>query len=41
MSHAIDMAHTLAGSITLLVADKEIFIRRRPLPLPGLMLAAG
>ncbi|MGH8871233.1 MAG: Gfo/Idh/MocA family protein [Acidimicrobiia bacterium] len=35
MSHAVDMAHYLAGPIRRLVATKEIFIRRRPLPQPG------
>lgn len=35
MSHAVDMAHYLVGPIRRLVATKEIFIRRRPLPKPG------
>jgi predicted dehydrogenase len=35
MSHAIDMAHMLAGPISRLTADKEIFIRRRPIAQPG------
>ncbi len=35
MSHVIDMAHMLAGPIARLTADKETFIRRRPLPQPG------
>lgn len=35
MSHAIDMAHMLAGPITRVTSDKEIFIRRRPMPQPG------
>lgn len=35
MSHVIDMAHMIAGSITALTSDKEIFIRARPLPQPG------
>jgi predicted dehydrogenase len=35
MSHAIDMAHHLAGPVTRLVALKEIFVRQRPLPTPG------
>lgn len=35
MSHAIDMAHMLAGPITRVTSDKEIFIRRRPIPQPG------
>ncbi|MEY4531391.1 MAG: hypothetical protein RLZZ156_2112, partial [Deinococcota bacterium] len=36
MSHAIDMAHMLAGPMTKLVSDQEIFIRRRPIPQPGI-----
>lgn len=35
MSHVIDMAHMLAGPITRVTGDKEIFIRRRPIPQPG------
>ena len=35
MSHVLDMAHMLAGSITRVSSDKEIFIRRRPIPQPG------
>lgn len=35
MSHAIDMAHHLAGPINKLVAVKETFIKQRPLPKPG------
>jgi predicted dehydrogenase len=35
MSHAIDMAHHLAGPIKRLVATKEIHVRTRPLPTPG------
>ena len=35
MSHAIDMAHMMAGPIARVTSDKEIFIRRRPLPRPG------
>lgn len=35
MSHAVDMAQYLGGPITRVVATKEIFIRRRPLPKPG------
>ena len=35
MSHAIDMAHMIAGPITRLTSDKEIFIRQRPIPQPG------
>jgi predicted dehydrogenase len=35
LSHVIDMAHMLAGPITQVTSDKEIFIRRRPVPQPG------
>lgn len=35
MSHAIDMAHMIAGPIETLTSDKEIFIRERPVPQPG------
>jgi predicted dehydrogenase len=35
MSHVIDMAHMLAGPISRVTADKEIFIRQRPIPQPG------
>ncbi|MBF6593876.1 MAG: Gfo/Idh/MocA family oxidoreductase [Thermaceae bacterium] len=35
MSHVIDMAHMLTGSITRVTSDKEIFIRERPIPEPG------
>jgi predicted dehydrogenase len=35
MVHPIDMALTLAGPIDRLVADRETFIRRRPLPSGG------
>lgn len=35
MSHVIDMAHMLAGPIASLTSDREIFIRERPLPQPG------
>ena len=35
MSHAIDMAHYLAGPINKLVAVKDTFIKERPLPKPG------
>lgn len=35
MSHAIDMAHMIAGPIASLTSDKEIFIRARPIPQPG------
>jgi predicted dehydrogenase len=36
MSHAIDMAHMIAGPIASLTSDKEIFIRARPIPQPGI-----
>jgi hypothetical protein len=29
------MAHMLAGPIAHVASDKEIFIRRRPIPQPG------
>jgi predicted dehydrogenase len=35
MSHAIDMAHMLAGPIARVVANRETFIKERPLPQPG------
>jgi len=35
MSHAIDMALYLCGPIESVVATKEIFVERRPLPHPG------
>ena len=35
LSHVIDLAHMLAGPITRVTSDKEIFIRRRPIPQPG------
>ena len=35
MSHAIDMAQFLCGPITRVVATKEIFVKERPLPTPG------
>lgn len=35
MTHVIDMAHLLAGPIDRLVANREIFIRQRPIPTPG------
>ena len=35
LSHAIDMAHLLAGPIDELVGSRETFIRSRPLPRPG------
>lgn len=34
-SHAIDTAHLIAGPISRVVANKETFIRQRPLPKPG------
>jgi predicted dehydrogenase len=34
-SHAIDMAHLLVGPISKVVANKETFIRQRPLAQPG------
>jgi predicted dehydrogenase len=35
LSHVLDMAHMLAGPITRVSSDKEIFIRRRPIPQQG------
>ncbi len=35
MSHAIDMALYLFGPITSVVATRDTFVRRRPLPRPG------
>jgi predicted dehydrogenase len=35
LSHAIDMAHLLAGPIDEVVGSRETFIRTRPLPRPG------
>jgi predicted dehydrogenase len=35
MSHTIDMAHMIAGKITKVTSDQEIFIKRRPIPQPG------
>jgi len=35
LSHAIDMAHLLAGSIDQVVGSRETFIPTRPLPRPG------
>jgi len=35
MSHVIDMAHMLAGPITRVTSDQEIFIRQRPIPQAG------
>ncbi len=35
MSHAIDMAHLIAGGIESLVAERETFIKERPVPDPN------
>ena len=35
LSHAIDMAHLLAGPIDEVVGSRETFIATRPLPRPG------
>ena len=35
LSHVIDLAQLLAGPIARVTADREPFIRRRPLPRPG------
>ena len=35
MSHAIDMAHFIAGPVKRLVSSRETFIRQRPLATPG------
>jgi predicted dehydrogenase len=35
MSHVADMAHMLAGPIKRVVANRQTFIRERPLPIPG------
>jgi predicted dehydrogenase len=35
MSHAIDMAHMMAGPIAELTSDQETFIKERPIPVPG------
>jgi predicted dehydrogenase len=35
LSHAIDMAHMIAGPIQRVVGNVETFIRERPLPVPG------
>ncbi len=35
LSHAIDMAHLLAGPIDEVVGNRETFVRSRPLPRPG------
>jgi predicted dehydrogenase len=35
MSHAADMAHLIAGPIKRVVANRETFIKQRPLSIPG------
>lgn len=35
MSHVIDMAHLLAGPMTRVTANRETFIKERPIPRPG------
>lgn len=35
LSHAIDMAHLIAGPIADVVGNRRTFIRERPLPRPG------
>ena len=35
LSHAIDMAHLLAGPVETVIGSRETFIRTRPLPRPG------
>jgi predicted dehydrogenase len=35
LSHAIDMAHLIAGPIAEVVGNRRTFIRSRPLPRPG------
>ncbi len=35
MSHVSDMAHMIAGPIKRVVANRETFIKQRPLPTPG------
>jgi predicted dehydrogenase len=35
MSHVIDMAHMIAGPISSVTSDQEIFIKDRPIPQPG------
>jgi predicted dehydrogenase len=35
LSHAIDMAHLLAGPVDEVVGSRETFVRTRPLPHPG------
>ena len=34
-SHIIDMAHFLAGPVARLTASREVFIKERPIPTPG------
>ena len=35
LSHAIDLAHLLAGPIGEVIGNRETFVRTRPLPRPG------
>ncbi len=35
MSHVVDMAQMLAGPVSRVVAQRETFIRRRPIAVPG------
>ena len=35
MSHVIDIAHMLAGPITNVTSNRETFIKKRPIPKPG------
>lgn len=35
LSHVIDMAHMLAGHMTRVTANRETFIKQRPIPRPG------
>jgi predicted dehydrogenase len=35
LSHAIDMAHLLAGPLDSVVGSRDTFVRTRPLPRPG------
>lgn len=35
LSHAVDLAHVLAGPIARVVADRATFVRERPLPAAG------
>jgi predicted dehydrogenase len=35
MSHVIDMAHMLAGPVSKVIANRETFIKERPIPTPG------